>query len=208
MDTDVNPSHSVTALFTATPTKWDSAITPIISAGLKPHARKCFATLDSPTRKLKLAVFSSRIRAALQICFIRVQYDDLLMIETSLDSSIRGGIKFDYTVFDENGARPLARGYTRHAFMDNAGKVVIVRIFPPSSFASIPSSQIGWPLDSKPMQFLQETPQGIVIKICAQPRSSETASSVFAGMPSRLRFRPLRSMTLPTACASNFYPNA
>ena len=46
------------------------------------------------------------------------------MIETSLDSSIRGGIKFDYTVFDENGARPLARSYTRHAFMDRAGKVV------------------------------------------------------------------------------------
>ena len=48
----------------------------------------------------------------------------LLMIETVLDNSIRGGIKFDYTIFDENGARPLARGYTRHAFMDKAGKVV------------------------------------------------------------------------------------
>ena len=53
-----------------------------------------------------------------------VQYDDLLMIDTSLDNSVRGGIKFDYTVFDEIGVRPLARGYTRHAFMDKAGKVV------------------------------------------------------------------------------------
>jgi len=62
-----------------------------------------------------------------------VQYDDLLMIETSLDSSIRGGIKFDYTAFDENGSRPLARGYTRHAFMDKAGKVVR----PPGFFTEI-----------------------------------------------------------------------
>jgi acyl-CoA thioester hydrolase len=53
-----------------------------------------------------------------------VQYDDLLIIETSLDTSIRAGIKFDYTAFDENGDRPMARAYTRHAFMDSTGKVV------------------------------------------------------------------------------------
>ncbi len=53
-----------------------------------------------------------------------VQYDDLLMIETSLDSNVRGGLKFDYTAFHENSYRPVARGYTKHAFLDNAGKVV------------------------------------------------------------------------------------
>ncbi len=53
-----------------------------------------------------------------------VQYDDLLTIETALDNTIRGGIKFDYSIYRENTSRPLARGYTRHAFLDKSGKVV------------------------------------------------------------------------------------
>jgi len=53
-----------------------------------------------------------------------VQYDDLLIIETSVDNNVRGGIKFDYTLFDESGSRPMARAFTKHAFVDKNGKVV------------------------------------------------------------------------------------
>lgn len=51
-------------------------------------------------------------------------YDELLVIETSLDLSMRAGMKFDYLVCTQEGARPLARGYTKHACTDESGRVV------------------------------------------------------------------------------------
>jgi len=52
------------------------------------------------------------------------QYDDILLIETSLDSHYRAGMKFDYKIFNEDGKKRLANGYTKHACMDNNGRVV------------------------------------------------------------------------------------
>lgn len=53
-----------------------------------------------------------------------VQYDDILIIETSLDTSVRAGMKFDYRLFREDETNPIANGYTQHAFMDQKGRVV------------------------------------------------------------------------------------
>jgi acyl-CoA thioester hydrolase len=52
------------------------------------------------------------------------QYDDLLVIETSVDTSVRGGIKFDYRIFREAGGALLAEGFTKHACVDRNGRVV------------------------------------------------------------------------------------
>ena len=53
-----------------------------------------------------------------------VKYDDLLIIETTLDTGVKGGMKFDYCIFDEDGVAIRAKGSTTHAFVDRSGKVV------------------------------------------------------------------------------------
>jgi len=52
------------------------------------------------------------------------QYDDILLIETSIDTRYKAGMKFDYKIFNEDGKKRLANGYTKHACMDNNGRVV------------------------------------------------------------------------------------
>ena len=52
------------------------------------------------------------------------RYDDILVIETSLDTRIRASMKFDYRVFNENNEKLLASGYTKHACVDRNGRVV------------------------------------------------------------------------------------
>ena len=52
------------------------------------------------------------------------RYDDLLIIETSLDTRVKGAIKFDYQVFSEDSQTLLAQGYTKHACLNRDGKVI------------------------------------------------------------------------------------
>jgi acyl-CoA thioester hydrolase len=46
------------------------------------------------------------------------------MIETSLDTRLKGAIKFDYRIFSQDAKTLLAQGYTKHACLNKAGKVV------------------------------------------------------------------------------------
>ena len=52
------------------------------------------------------------------------RYDDVLLIEASIDCQVKGGMKCDYRIYREDGRKLLARGYTRHAYIDRNGKVV------------------------------------------------------------------------------------
>jgi acyl-CoA thioester hydrolase len=52
------------------------------------------------------------------------KYDDVLVIETTLDSKIKAGLKFDYKIFKEDGKTLLAKGYTKHPYINQEGKVV------------------------------------------------------------------------------------
>jgi acyl-CoA thioester hydrolase len=52
------------------------------------------------------------------------KYDDILVVETSLDTAIKAGIKFDYKIYSEDGKRLLASGYTKHPCVNSEGKVV------------------------------------------------------------------------------------
>ena len=52
------------------------------------------------------------------------KYDDILVIETSLDTKIKAGMKFDYRIYKEDGKTLIANGYTIHPCVNSDGKVV------------------------------------------------------------------------------------
>jgi acyl-CoA thioester hydrolase len=52
------------------------------------------------------------------------RYDDLLIIEATIDLSFRSGMKFDYRIFNEDGTTLLATGYTKHACVNVQGRVI------------------------------------------------------------------------------------
>ena len=55
---------------------------------------------------------------------VAAQYDDVLVIETTLDTRMKGAIKFDYEIFNQNGHTLIAKGYTKHACLNGDGKIV------------------------------------------------------------------------------------
>ncbi len=52
------------------------------------------------------------------------QYDDLIIIESAVDGSMRAGIKFDYRILRKTDETELVQGFTKHAYMDNQGRVI------------------------------------------------------------------------------------
>ena len=53
-----------------------------------------------------------------------VKYDDLILIDTTLDTSVKAGVKFDYHILSEDSGTTHANGYTKHACVNNNGRVV------------------------------------------------------------------------------------
>ena len=52
------------------------------------------------------------------------RYDDLIVIETSVDSGLRAGIKFNYRILRKKDETELVRGFTKHAYVDRSGRVI------------------------------------------------------------------------------------
>jgi len=52
------------------------------------------------------------------------RYDDLIIIETGLDGSMRAGIKFQYHILRKADDTELVRGFTTHAYTDESGRVI------------------------------------------------------------------------------------
>ncbi len=52
------------------------------------------------------------------------RYDEVIVVETTIDPAVRGGMKFDYRITDEKGEKIVAAGYTKHAVMNGEGRVV------------------------------------------------------------------------------------
>ena len=52
------------------------------------------------------------------------QYDDLVVIETTLDAEVKATIKFNYHVYSEDEKTLLAKGFTKHACVDRNGRLV------------------------------------------------------------------------------------
>ena len=51
-------------------------------------------------------------------------YDEILVIKASLNTEFRAGMQFDYVIASEDERVVHTTGYTRHAFINNQGKVV------------------------------------------------------------------------------------
>jgi acyl-CoA thioester hydrolase len=51
------------------------------------------------------------------------RYEDLVLIETTLESVSRASLRFSYRILREGENTVLATGFTRHACIDAAGKV-------------------------------------------------------------------------------------
>lgn len=54
----------------------------------------------------------------------RARYDDLLQVTTTAAMSGRATLRFDIQIIQADGGAPVAEGYTLHAVVDRAGKVI------------------------------------------------------------------------------------
>jgi len=52
------------------------------------------------------------------------RYDDLIVIETAVDSSMRAGMKFNYRILRKEDGTGLVQGFTKHAYVDRSGRVI------------------------------------------------------------------------------------
>jgi acyl-CoA thioester hydrolase len=52
------------------------------------------------------------------------RYDDIIIVETTIEYLKRASIKFLYRIVRKEDMMELVRGYTIHAFTDNKGKIV------------------------------------------------------------------------------------
>jgi len=52
------------------------------------------------------------------------RYDDLIVIETAVDSSLRAGMKFNYRILRKDDETRLVQGFTKHAYVDRSGRVI------------------------------------------------------------------------------------
>jgi len=52
------------------------------------------------------------------------KYDDVLIIETSLDAEYKGGLRITYRIWSQDEKTLHASGSTRHAFVNTEGRVV------------------------------------------------------------------------------------
>lgn len=66
-----------------------------------------------------------------------VYYDTLLTIETTLDTGIKGAVKFDYRLLSPDEQTVHAKGYTRHACVNKSGRVVRPPQFLTEMFAKL-----------------------------------------------------------------------
>lgn len=83
-----------------------------------------FRSLGLPYREIEAKGIFLPVSECLCKFMSPVRYDDLIMIETSLDSKIRAGVRFNYTIYNADGTRQLAKGYTKHACVDPKGRVI------------------------------------------------------------------------------------
>ncbi len=52
------------------------------------------------------------------------RYDECIQVVTTINFFRRASVRFDYEIYDANGAVMLAEGYTAHAFINREGKIV------------------------------------------------------------------------------------
>jgi len=69
------------------------------------------------------------------------QYDDVLLIKTTVSSFTRVTIVFDYEICRKGDGTLLVSGYTKHGFVDLQGKIVRIPEFIHQKIASLLESE-------------------------------------------------------------------
>ena len=83
-----------------------------------------FRSLDLPYASIEKQGLFLPVAETYCKYLLPAKYDDLLTIETSLDTRLKGAIKFDYKIYNEDAQTLLAHGYTKHACLNSDGRVV------------------------------------------------------------------------------------
>ena len=55
---------------------------------------------------------------------VPAKYDDVIVVDTTINPGFRAGMHFDYQILNEDGTVIHTSGYTRHAFVNGDGKVI------------------------------------------------------------------------------------
>jgi acyl-CoA thioester hydrolase len=53
-----------------------------------------------------------------------VRYDEQVIIETTIDPTIKGALKCDYRILRHEDQELVATGYTKHAYVNGEGRVI------------------------------------------------------------------------------------
>lgn len=83
-----------------------------------------FRWLGLPYREIEARGFLLPVSEANCKYLAPARYDDVVVIQTTLNPAFRAGMQFDYVISSKDGSLAHATGYTRHAFVTQKGKVV------------------------------------------------------------------------------------
>jgi acyl-CoA thioester hydrolase len=82
-----------------------------------------FRALGLPYREIEARGVFLPVSECLCKFISSARYDDRITIETSLDLTMRAGVRFNYILYNDDEAK-LATGYTKHACVNSQGRVV------------------------------------------------------------------------------------
>jgi len=88
-----------------------------------------FRHLGLPYREIEAEGFMLPVSEVKCKYLTPARYDDVLVIETTVNAGFRAGIQFDYVIANKDCTVTHTTGYTRHAFVNTQGRVVRPPVF-------------------------------------------------------------------------------
>ena len=88
-----------------------------------------FRSLGMTYKAIEEKGFSLPVAEAYCKYLSSAEYDDVITIETTVDTAFRAGMKFDYRITRAEDGENLVKGFTKHAFVDKEGRIVRPPVF-------------------------------------------------------------------------------
>ena len=83
-----------------------------------------FRSLDMTYKRIEEKGYFLPVSEAYCKFINSARYDYLIVIEAAVDGRMRAGIKFDYRILSQDNETELVVGFTKHAYLDNNGRVI------------------------------------------------------------------------------------
>ena len=83
-----------------------------------------FRSLGQPYKAIEGKGLSMPVAEVYCKYLASAEYDDVITIETSVDTAFRAGMKFEYRIFRAEDGKDLVKGFTKHAFVNAKGRIV------------------------------------------------------------------------------------